>query len=254
VQKELLGQAHALWLAREHVHGPVYIIFVDTIFDTDLSGIGQMDADGVAFVKEVEDPRRFGIAVVGEDGYITRLVEKPATMEHRLAVIGMYYLKEGGALIDAIKELMARDIRTKGEFYLVDALQIMIDRGARLLPRVVEVWEDCGTPEAVLQTNRYLLEHGEANNGTQARLVNATVVAPSYVAPTAHVENAVVGPYASLADGVRVINAVVCDTIADEGSVIEDVVLVKSLVGRKAHVRSRRLSLNVGDYATVDVG
>jgi glucose-1-phosphate thymidylyltransferase len=184
-QKELLGQAHAIWLAREHVRDDVLIIFVDTIFETDLMALQSVEADGVIYVKEVEDPRRFGVAVV-EGDRIVRLVEKPATDEHRLAIIGVYYIKDSPWLMRAIEELMARDIRTKGEYYLADALQLMIDQGAHLIPKEVDVWEDCGKPETVLHTNRYLLSKLQ-DNGKKAHLVNTTVVPPVYIAPTARI-------------------------------------------------------------------
>jgi len=116
-QKELKGQAHAIWLAREHVQGPVLIIFVDTIFEADLKPLENVASDGVIYVKEVEDPRRFGVVTV-EDGYITRFVEKPAEPVSNLAVIGVYYLKQSDLLFDCIDELIARDIQTKGEYFL----------------------------------------------------------------------------------------------------------------------------------------
>src|SRR5579871_2789205 len=113
-QKELLGQAHAIWLAREYLDdGPVFILFVDTLFEADLSNLERPDADAVIFVKEVEDPRSFGVVTLDKDNYITSFVEKPRTMDNRLAVVGLYYFKNGNKLINAIKELMERKIMTK---------------------------------------------------------------------------------------------------------------------------------------------
>ncbi len=249
-QKELLGQAHAIWLAREHAQGEVFIIFVDTIFETDLLAARAMDADGVLYVKEVEDPRRFGVAVV-ENGRIVRLVEKPTTDEHRLAVIGVYYIRDSQWLIRAIDELMARGIQTGGEYYLADALQLMIDQGARLVPQEVEVWEDCGKPETVLHTNRYLLSKLQ-DNGQKAKLVNSMVIPPVYIAPTARVENSVIGPYATIADHAYVCNALIRDSIIDEGAQICNTMLEGSLIGKNALVRGRYHRLNVGDSSQVD--
>ncbi|NOZ28854.1 MAG: NTP transferase domain-containing protein [Chloroflexi bacterium] len=249
-QKELLGQAHAIWLAREYVQGDVLIIFVDTIFETDLLAAPSTEADGVLYVKEVEDPRRFGVVVVKE-GRVVRLVEKPATDEHRLAVIGVYYIKDSQWLMRAIDELMERDIQTKGEYYLADALQLMIDQGAYFIPKEVEVWEDCGKPETVLHTNRYLLSKLQ-DNGQKAHLVNTTVIPPVYIAPTATVENSIIGPYATIADHATVRNSLIRDSIIDEGAQICDTMLDQSLIGKNALVRGRYHRLNVGDSSQVD--
>ncbi len=249
-QKELLGQAHAIWLAREYMHGPVLIVFVDTIFETDLTALAQVKEDGVLYVKEVEDPRRFGVAIV-ENGYITRLVEKPSTLEHRLAVIGVYWVKEGARLISAIEELMAKGIKTQGEYFLADAFQIMIQRGSRFVAWPVEVWEDCGKPETVLHTNRYLLEHGHASE-PEARDQNCVIVPPVHIDATARIHNSIIGPYVTIAAKAIVVNSVVKDSIIDEGATIEDTMLDKSLIGKAALVRGRYLKLNVGDSSQVD--
>ncbi len=252
-QKELKGQAHALWLAREYLTGPILIIFVDTIFESDLSVLNDVRADGIAFVKEVEDPRRFGVAIVGDDGYVKRFVEKPESLEHRLAVIGVYYIKRGEDLLSAIEELMAKNIQTKGEFYLADALQIMVDRGAKFTTHIVDVWEDCGKPDAVLKTNRYLLK-AHYDNSAEARkwVENSALVPPVYVAPTAKISRSVVGPFATIADGATVSDSVVKDSIVDAGATVEQTMLSRSLVGEKAVVRGRFHSLNVGDSSQVD--
>ena len=252
-QKELKGQAHALWLAREHLEGPILIIFVDTIFESDLSVLESPDADGIAFVKEVEDPRRFGVAIVGEDGYVKRLVEKPSTMEHKLAVIGVYYIKRGEDLVSAIEELMEKNIQTKGEFYLADALQIMIDRGAKFKVHVVDVWEDCGKPDAVLKTNRYLLQAHYDNSAEAMRRSKGTVVIPpSYVSPTAAVEASVIGPYATISDGAVVRDSIVRDSIVDYNAKVEKVSLSQSLIGENASVKGRFTKLNAGDSSQVE--
>src|SRR5512134_15718 len=133
-QKELLGQAHAIYLAKDLIAGPTIILFVDTLFEANLSKLNQEKIDGVIYVKEVEDPRRFGVTLVNEQGSITRLIEKPDSMQDNLAVIGLYYVKDVQRLMSAIKTLMDQNMQTKGEFYLADALQLMIDEGASLRP------------------------------------------------------------------------------------------------------------------------
>ena len=251
VQTELLGQAHAIWLARENLSGPVLIIFVDTIFEADLSGLQASGLDGVAYVKEVEDPRRFGVAVLDDDGLMTRLVEKPDTKDNKLAVIGAYYIRDASWLLRAIEELMERNLQTKGEFYLADAFTLMIEQGARFGVRQVSVWEDCGTPQAVLQTNRYLLDHGRDNCDTAA-VTDSVLIPPVYIAPSAQVERAIIGPYVTIAEDSVVKQSIIRNSIIDEGAYIDDTTLDQSLIGRDAVVRGRYRILNVGDSSRVD--
>jgi glucose-1-phosphate thymidylyltransferase len=250
-QRELLGQAHAIWLAREYLDGPVLVIFVDTVFAADLSGLQESGLDGMLYVREVEDPRRFGVAVVGEDGLVARLVEKPTTLDNRLAVVGVYYVREAAWLIRAIEELMARDIQTKGEYYLADAFTLMIEQGARFGVRPVSVWEDCGTPQDVLQTNRYFLENGR-DNGREAATVHSVIVPPVYIAPSARVEYSIIGPYVTIAENSVVLRSIVRDSILDEGAYISETMLDRSLIGKTAVVRGRYRVLNVGDSSQVD--
>jgi glucose-1-phosphate thymidylyltransferase len=247
-QKELKGQAHALYLTREYVQGPVLIIFVDTIFDTDLTTLQNSAADGVLYVKQVEDPRRFGVAVL-QDGRVTRLIEKPSDMSNNLAVIGVYYLRDSAWLMRAIDELIQRDIKTKGEYFLADALQLMIEQGAVMTAQQLEVWEDCGKPDTVLHTNRYLLDHGR---GQIVPTQNSIIIPPVYIASNATVINSIVGPYVTIADEGVIKNSIVRDSIIDERAHIEDATLQGSLVGRDARVSGGFERLNVGDSSQID--
>src|SRR5262245_30617573 len=135
-QTELKGQAHAIYLAREFVSGPTLILYVDTIFEADLTRLNQIDADGVIYVKEVEDPRRLSVTFI-EQGYIAQLIEKPDNDISNLAMIGLYYVNDSQRLMRAIETMMTQNIQTKGEFYLTDALQLMIDDGARFVAETV---------------------------------------------------------------------------------------------------------------------
>lgn len=266
-QKELKGQAHAIRLAREYVQGPVLIVFVDTIFDVDLLPLETLSSDGVIFVREVPDPRRFGVVTV-QDEVITRFVEKPSEPISNLAVIGVYYLKDSAMLFECIDELIERNIQTKGEYFLADALQLMVNRGARLNAWPVSVWEDCGTPDAVLQTNRYLLEKVTS---CTVPWPNSIILPPAQIDPTAQIENSIVGPYVhigagsvvrssivgpfvSLADGGEILNSNVKDSIINEGSIIDEAMLARSLIGERARVRGAYERLNVGDSSEIDSG
>lgn len=248
-QTELKGQAHAIYLAKEHLVGPCMILFVDTLYEADLGGLEQRPEDGVIYVQEVEDPRRFGV-VVEREGRIVQLIEKPDGFEHRKAVIGLYYVRDGQALVRAIEYVLAHNIQTKGEYYMANALQVMIDGGARFVSETVPVWEDCGEPETMLRTNRYLLSHGHAQVGASHRSV---LIPPVYIAESATVENSVVGPYATLCDNVTLKNAIVRDSIVEEGTYIEGLALEHSLVGRNVTLKGGFRRLDVGDNDCIDL-
>ena len=249
-QTELKGQAHAIYLAREVVSGPTLILYVDTIFEADLGHLNQIDADGVIYVKEVPDPRRFGVTFI-EQGYITRLIEKPENDISNLAMIGLYYVRDAQQLMRAIETMMDRNIQTKGEFYLTDALQIMIDTGARFTAETVDVWEDCGTKETVLQTNRYLLDHGRSHGGS---IDGSIVIPPVYIDDSANVTNSIVGPYVSIAAGAVVRDSIVRDSIINQDALIESTTLQNSLVGDDAVVQGDFRELNVGDASEIRFG
>jgi glucose-1-phosphate thymidylyltransferase len=250
VQEELKGQAHAIYLAREWLRGPTLIVFVDTIFVGDVRNLGSEGEDGIIWTKEVPDPRRFGIVVV-EDGYIKRFVEKPTTMEHRQAIIGAYWVRDGEALVEATETLMASGQSLGGEYYLADALQTMVDEGARFLTRPVSVWEDCGTPEALLHTQRYLLDHGHHR---EAPVKDAVLVAPVHVADGAVIRRSVVGPYVSVGIGATIEDSIVRDAVIEAGATVSRQVLANCLVGRQALLRGEVRSVNVGDNAVLENG
>jgi glucose-1-phosphate thymidylyltransferase len=248
-QPEMRGQTDAIIRVRDEVADDALILFPDMIFETDLGVIEGSDADVIAFVKEIDDPSAYGIAVV-EEGRVTRLIEKPKEPVSNLAVIGIYYVKQMADLYAAIEEQMRRGIALKNEFFLADAIQLMIDGGARVVTAPVSVWEDCGNAEALLGTNRYLLEHQPPPTAPRD---GAVIVPPSFVAEDAVLERAVVGPYASVHAGAVVRDAVVRDAILDEQATVESAVVEHAILGRRAGLRGTAARANVGDDATVEL-
>ena len=249
-QKELNGQSPAIYLAREAIEGPVIILFVDTIFEGNISFLANTDADAVAFVKEVDDPRRFGVAATDTNGIVRRFVEKPDSMDNKLAVIGMYYIKDSAAMLSAIEAQLNEDRQTKGEFYLADAFQIMVDRGTQFQVAEVDDWLDAGTSQALLETNRLLLDRGRDN----IAMINGegiVIVPPVYIHPSARVTNSVIGPYVTLGRNCRVQNCILRDSIVDADTVLENVLLADSLVGQHVDVKGAFRSLNVGDSTSL---
>lgn len=251
-QNEMRGQAHAISLARPYVDGPVLIAFADTIFSTDLTKLRDTTADGVIYVKEVDKPQSFGIVEM-KGGYIHRIIEKPAKPPTNLAVTGIYYFRDSERLFRAIDTIMARGMQTKGEFYLTDAIQVMIDDGARIEAAPMDLWLDCGRPDTLLETNRILLAR---MNGDAAppEHPGSVIIPPVVIAPSARIENAVIGPYVSIGDDVIVRNAILRNVIINHGSELQDVMLSNSIVGDGAIVNGGFNSINVGDNSEVNLG
>jgi len=250
VQEELNGQSPAVLLASEYIDGPILIVFVDTLIETDLTQLAGESADAVAWVKAVDDPRRFGVAELNATGYVTRLIEKPDSMENNLAVVGFYYFKDGPRCMQALERQIAENIQTKGEYYLADAFQLLLDNGLKMRVEQVDVWEDCGKPETVLHTNKYLLDNGH-DNSAEIETKSVIIVPPVNIHPTAQIHDSVIGPHVTIAAGCRVTNSIIRESIIDDGAHIEDTMLSQSLIGKSAHVRGRFRVINVGDLSKV---
>lgn len=250
VQEEMNGQSMAIWLARQWLSGPMMMAFVDTLIDADLSRLSEESAGAVAWVKEVEDPRRFGVARLGADGWISGLVEKPQSMENNLAVVGAYYFKEAADLLSAIEQQVQDNIQLKGEFYLADAINIMIARGLRMRVQPVTVWEDCGKPDALLATNRYLLDHGRDNCAAAAR-DGVKIIPPVFISPEARVQDSSIGPYASIGAGCVIEGSSIADSIVEAGSTIRRSHLRDSLVGQGTLVEGIKATVNIGDTSQI---
>jgi glucose-1-phosphate thymidylyltransferase len=250
-QKELKGQSHAIAQAREFIKGPTLIIFVDTVVETDFSGLDKEEADAVAWVKAVEDPRRFGVAEVDKNGMVHGLIEKPSDIKNNLAVVGIYYFKRGEDLMAAIDEQMENGVLTKNEFFLADAIDLMLKKGLKMRTHVVDEWLDAGLPETILETNRKLLERGH-DNSAAAKREGVIIKPPVYVHPQASIETSTLGPYVSIGRGSTVRNSTIEDAVIERDATIEDCVLKSSLIGERSRVRGVKGKVNVGDDSQVD--
>ncbi|MGD8726561.1 MAG: sugar phosphate nucleotidyltransferase, partial [Gemmatimonadales bacterium] len=228
------GTAGAVNLARPYVDGPVLIVFVDTVFDADLSIIRTTDAEGIIWAKEVEDYQRYGVVVTDADGYMQRIVEKPSEPISRLANIGLYYISDWRTLFEGIDATLAGP-QMKGEWFLTEAFQYMIDHGKKLEAAEVAGWYDCGKVETVLSTNLHLLQHGRAR--PPAASDGVTVIDPVYVADDVTLRDCTIGPNVSIDAGATVRSSTLRDTIVGEQAVIEESTITHSLVGEYAVVR-----------------
>ncbi len=250
-QEEMRGQSHALYLAREYLCGPTIVAFVDTLIETDLKFLENEQAEAVACVKAVPDPRRFGVAVAGADGWVTRLIEKPSEMSNNLAVVGFYYFNESKDLLSAIEEQFKRGIELNKEYFLADAVNIMLERGLRMRLQPVSVWLDAGTAETLLETNRYLLEHGRDNSSECAQQPGVVIIPPVFIHPSAEISNSVIGPFTSVGAGCHIDRSVIQNSIFEDESQGSRVVLESSLVGRKANISHSPSMINAGDQSEV---
>ncbi|TAH52558.1 MAG: nucleotidyltransferase [Chloroflexota bacterium] len=248
IQEEMRGQAHAINLAKPYIDQDVLIIFGDTIWETDWTRLQRVGSDGLIYCHEVPDPRRFGVVTL-ENGYVTRFVEKPQTPISNLAVVGVYYFKAWQKLMQAIDDIITLNIQTKGEFYLADAMQRMIEQGAKLEAERISIWEDCGTREAILHTNRYLL----GKNGVHVGETEAShIIPPVYIAEGAQVRRSIVGPNVSISEGAVIEDSILRDSIISEDAEVRNAMLEWSLIGSDAHVRGAFERLNVGDSSEID--
>jgi len=251
VQEEMRGQSHAIYLAKEYLNGPMLMVFADTLIESNLSFLNDESADAVVWVKPVPDPRRFGVTEIGKGGWVTRLIEKPRELHNNLAVVGFYYFKRSEDLISAIKTQIEQDYKLKGEFYLADAVNIMIERGTRMRTERVNIWLDAGTSEAVLETNRYLLKHGFATES--AAHGSNTIIDPVFVHPDAKINTSVIGPYASIGAGCTVKNSIIQDSILEDNVQADNIILNGSLIGQNTKVSNSASSLNIGDNSDLQL-
>ncbi len=247
-QEEMRGQAHAIHLAKDYIDEEMLIIFGDTIWETDWTRLKRVESDGLIYCHEVPDPRRFGVVTL-ENGFVTRFVEKPQTPISNLAVVGVYYFKAWQKIMQAIDDIITLDIQTKGEYYLADAMQRMIEQGAKLEAERISVWEDCGTREAILRTNRYLL----AKNGEQCGDTEAShIIPPVHIAAGAQVRRSIIGPNVSISEGAVIEDSILRDCIISEDAQVQNAMLEWSLIGSDARVRGAFERLNVGDSSEID--
>jgi glucose-1-phosphate thymidylyltransferase len=254
VQNEMKGQSHALWLAREFLHGPMLVCFSDTLLETDFSFLADEESDVVAWVMPMPDPRRFGVAELNEDGRVKRFIEKPENMDNNLVVVGCYYFKSAEKLCAAIEKQMERNLTLKGEFFLTDTVTLMIEEGAKVRTQKADSWLDTGTIDATLETNKVLLA-GKANKTENESIDGVEIIAPSFIHPSAEIQNSVIGPYSSIGANCKIANSWIEQSIVEADCSIQDATLSRSLVGIRATIRGRgdgrSIQLNVGDNSDI---
>src|SRR3954451_117546 len=248
-QKIQDGTAGAVNLARPFVNEPVLIIFVDTVFEADLRLINRTDADGIIWAKEVEDYQRFGVVVTDAQGYMTRIVEKPTTPISKLANIGLYYIRAVDSLWKGIDHVLANPAN-KGEWYLTDAFQWMIDHGKKILTAEVGGWYDCGKLDTLLETNEILLRKGAAR---RADFPGVTIHDPVYIEDGVTIEKSEIGPNVSLEQGSKVSDSRIRHSIIGRGAKLSRIALQESLLGNDVVMEGFHGSASLADNSELKV-
>jgi glucose-1-phosphate thymidylyltransferase len=251
-QEEALGTAHAIMCAKECLDGKVVVAFADTLFKADF----KMDTaqEGIIWVQKIEDPRAFGVVKVNEQNHITDFVEKPQEFISDLAIIGIYYFRDGANLRKELQYLLDNKILDKGEYQLTNALENMKNKGMKFAPGKVTEWLDCGNKDATVYTNQRVLEFmrgDQSLRGQNVKIENSTVIEPCYFGHNVVVTNSVVGPYVSLGDNTSVTGSVLSDSIVQKNTKIKHKVIAGSMIGNYAEVTGKPADLSVGDYNVI---
>ncbi|MES2177854.1 MAG: sugar phosphate nucleotidyltransferase [Gemmatimonadota bacterium] len=243
------GTAGAVKLAEPFVDQDVLIIFVDTIFETDLSVIKTTDADGIIWVKEVEDYQRFGVVVTDADGNMTQIIEKPSTPISKRANIGLYYIKNWKLLYEGIDHVLTQP-KNKGEYYLTDAFQYMIDKGAKIKVVDVEGWYDAGKLDTLLETNQTVLSKGGARRPANVEK-SVTIHDPVYIEDDVTMSNSVIGPNVSIGAGSVIEGSTLTHTIIGKKGRVTHSTLSNSLIGDDVTIEGLRGELTVSDHSEI---
>jgi glucose-1-phosphate thymidylyltransferase len=245
-QKVLDGTAGAVNLARPYVDGPVIVIFVDTLFDADLSIVKTTKADGIIWTKEVEDYQRFGVVVTDKQGHMTKIVEKPNTPISKRANIGLQYVSDWRTLFDGIEHVLKSPPGKGGEFFLTDAFQYMVDKGKKLFVSEVGGWYDCGKVDTLLETNEHLLKHGRGKRPAKVS-PDVKIKEPVYIEDGVTLKDATIGPNVAVEAGSSIVGSTVANSILGKGVQVKNAKVLGSVIGDKQVIDGRQVTDSVMD-------
>lgn len=248
-QNEPLGTAHAIMCAAPSLSGHTVIAFADTLFRADFTM--DHEKDGVIWVKQVDDPTAFGVVQLGADGHIVEFVEKPETIISDLAIIGIYFFKDGDNLRNEIQYLLDNNIKVKGEFQLTSALENMKQKGKIFVPGEVDDWMDCGNKDVTVETNRKILNYLKDHDlvSPKATLVNSKIIAPCFIGDGVVIENSTIGPNVSVGNGSIIGQSTIDNSIIMENSSILNASLTNSMIGNHVKYNGNHREVSLGDYS-----
>mgnify|MGYP003773873197 FL=1 len=247
-QEEALGTAHAILCAKDLLDGKVVVAFADTLFRADFT----LDdsKDGIIWVQSVEDPKAFGVVKVDDNNVITDFIEKPQEFVSDMAIIGIYYFKDGANLNKELQYLIDNDVREKGEYQLTNALESMKQKGIRFSPGKVDEWLDCGNKNATVYTNQRLLEFIKDQHivSQSATIKNSVIIEPSYIGENAVITNSVIGPHVSVGDNTVIENSIIENSIIQTNSDLKGVTYTNSMIGNFTSIKNELNECSIGDY------
>lgn len=247
-----LGTAHAIMCAKDAIKGKTVVAFADTLFKADF--VMDTEKEGVIWVQKIEDPRQFGVVKLNDKGVITDFVEKPATFVSDLAIIGIYYFKDGDYLKKELQYLLDNDIKEKGEYQLTNALENMKAKGTQFFPGKVTEWLDCGNKDATVYTNQRLLEFDKgkpALKGKNISIENSIVIEPCFIGDNVKITNSIVGPHASIGANSIADNCIIKNSITQSSCKLSAANISNSMLGEGAEVKGKALDLSISDYTQI---
>ena len=249
-QHEALGTAHAILCAKESLSGPVVVAFADTLFRADF----KLDSskDSIIWVQQVKDPSAYGVVKMDDNSVITHFIEKPTEFVSDLAIIGIYFFKDGSNLRNELQYLIDNNITDKGEYQITDALENMKLKGLKFYPGKVDEWLDCGNPKAAIHANKRVLDFSEnKHERIGLKLDNATIIEPCYIGANVQLSNCTVGPYVSLGDGSVVSDSLLTNTIVQNNTTLKNADLEDSMIGNNVTFKGGSKQVSIGDYSTI---
>lgn len=250
-QPQALGTAHAVLCAGESLKGKVTVAFADTLFSANFKM--DEDKDGIIWVQKIKDPSQFGVVKVNTQNLITDFIEKPKQFISDLAIIGIYYFKDGENLKKELEFLINNDIKKSGEYQLTDALENMKNKGLNFVPGTVDEWLDCGNKDATVNTNKHILKHREKACVISETIINinSKINLPCFIGENVIIENSSVGPFASIGPNSKILNSVVENSIIQNHTIISSSIISNSMIGNYAEITTNSKDASIGDYCVI---
>lgn len=253
-QNERQGTGHAIQLTKELVNGDeIFIVLGDTICEYSVAEV-LSKPNSVIAIKRVDDPRDFGVAEIGEDGFISRVVEKPQIPKSNMALVGVYRIKESAQLFQCLEDNIRNSVRSRGEFSITDAIECMIGGGVRFHSFKVQNWFDCGKKETLLESNATLLKKFGGVIAQEHHFENTIIIPPVSIAEGCDIKNSIIGPNVTIGEKTNIDYSIIKDSIIGSFADLYDIVLTHSLIGSDTEVKGESRSLNIGDNTEIDLG